>query len=679
MAETGVIVRLSLRDAASVQRGLEQLGSQGQRALKRIEDASRASSPALRALTAASDEVRSKLGSLSAEAGTFGQALNALGPYGLAAAAGLGAAALVLGKMIELARESGEFFAKLADDAARAGTSASKLATLQGVFIANAASADEANSALVRLRAKIDAAVSGNEKAKESFEHVGISMDWLRKNGGDTVDVLLKIAQHGGLTAGQMNDLTGKIGNALVPAMQEFAKVGVQSNKEFDDLTNDINESKDKIELLDRQMTALGMGGAKDFLEAVVNIKQGLVDLTGWFLRTADANAVFWQHLAGASVKDWLWGDPIKDALNARNVALENLKKKQEEFQAIVAGQVKTEQGLRNTPKSTPYAGSITTPRDKDAERTSKDEADKAKKLQDELFKGMQDAETKSYVQWYDARSDQQWEAFVGRFELAKKESDDFWSSIKLGAQTLDVPKTKLQEVGERLGKFGDKLTSIDGMTEGVIDGLANIGSTAMSSFGDALMAGEDLATTLDKLGQSIAKTMIQLTLQMALQQALGAGAKALGSWLGGGNDYAMQMQRGEIPTYFAKGGVVGADLPHGVYSAPTVFPFDTPGLHPFARGVGLLGEAGPEAVMPLRRLPSGDLGVAGGGSNVTVNVINNAGAQVTTEQKRDPRGGLTIDVMIDAVEQAMAQRLQRPGTTLNRALSAAANPVRAR
>jgi hypothetical protein len=34
---------------------------------------------------------------------------------------------------------------------------------------------------------------------------------------------------------------------------------------------------------------------------------------------------------------------------------------------------------------------------------------------------------------------------------------------------------------------------------------------------------------------------------------------------------------------------------------------------------------------------------------------------------------------MIDAVEQAMASRAQRPGTTLNRALAQAANPVRAR
>jgi phage-related minor tail protein len=57
-----------------------------------------------------------------------------------------------------------------------------------------------------------------------------------------------------------------------------------------------------------------------------------------------------------------------------------------------------------------------------------------------------------------------------------------------------------------------------------------------------------------------------------------------------------------------AKGGVVsrGQVLPFakgGVVAAPTYFPL--------ARGVGLMGEAGPEAVMPLARGPDGRLGVS--------------------------------------------------------------------
>jgi lambda family phage tail tape measure protein len=55
----------------------------------------------------------------------------------------------------------------------------------------------------------------------------------------------------------------------------------------------------------------------------------------------------------------------------------------------------------------------------------------------------------------------------------------------------------------------------------------------------------------------------------------------------------------------FAKGGIV---------SSPTTFPM--------RGGTGLMGEAGPEAIMPLARGPDGRLGVRGaGGGAVTVNM----------------------------------------------------------
>jgi len=52
----------------------------------------------------------------------------------------------------------------------------------------------------------------------------------------------------------------------------------------------------------------------------------------------------------------------------------------------------------------------------------------------------------------------------------------------------------------------------------------------------------------------------------------------------------------------FAQGGVV---------SAPTMFPM--------RGGTGLMGEAGPEAILPLARGPDGKLGVRGGGRGAMV------------------------------------------------------------
>ena len=56
----------------------------------------------------------------------------------------------------------------------------------------------------------------------------------------------------------------------------------------------------------------------------------------------------------------------------------------------------------------------------------------------------------------------------------------------------------------------------------------------------------------------------------------------------------------------FAKGGIVGA---------PTTFPM--------RGGRGLMGEAGPEAIMPLARGPDGRLGVQAGGGRAVSVVMN--------------------------------------------------------
>lgn len=116
----------------------------------------------------------------------------------------------------------------------------------------------------------------------------------------------------------------------------------------------------------------------------------------------------------------------------------------------------------------------------------------------------------------------------------------------------------------------------------------------------------------------------------------------------------------------FAKGGVFagGNVIPFargGVVSRPTLFPM--------ANGAGLMGEAGEEAVMPLRRGSNGRLGVEmhGGGSRVVVNVINN-GAPVSVEQ-RDTEGG--VDVILNSLESHIAKRGSQPGTPMSKMLEA--------
>ena len=73
------------------------------------------------------------------------------------------------------------------------------------------------------------------------------------------------------------------------------------------------------------------------------------------------------------------------------------------------------------------------------------------------------------------------------------------------------------------------------------------------------------------------------------------------------------------------------------------------------------MGEAGPEAVMPLVRTSGGNLGVRAEGTGkqiVNVTVINNAGAQVETSQRENEDGSLDVEIVIDQmVTRSMVKR----------------------
>lgn len=127
------------------------------------------------------------------------------------------------------------------------------------------------------------------------------------------------------------------------------------------------------------------------------------------------------------------------------------------------------------------------------------------------------------------------------------------------------------------------------------LNGLADaFGNKLVNSFASAVLHGKSLSDTL--------RSMVLSLSQMALSAAL----KPLGSLIGSlfanarGNVFA-----GGSVMPFADGGVVNSPMLFGMRG-----------------GLGLMGEAGPEAIMPLARGPDGALGVRGGGAmNVTINI----------------------------------------------------------
>ena len=125
-----------------------------------------------------------------------------------------------------------------------------------------------------------------------------------------------------------------------------------------------------------------------------------------------------------------------------------------------------------------------------------------------------------------------------------------------------------------------------------------------------AIVNAQDLGDALRNIAKSIAGSVLQ---------------KLIGKLIGGLFADGAAFQGGRVIP-FAKGGIV---------TKPTIFPM--------ARGMGLMGEAGPEAVMPLKRTADGSLGVTsegGGGTHITMN-INAVDSRSFVEMMRSNRASV--------------------------------------
>lgn len=120
-----------------------------------------------------------------------------------------------------------------------------------------------------------------------------------------------------------------------------------------------------------------------------------------------------------------------------------------------------------------------------------------------------------------------------------------------------------------------------------------------------------------------------------------------------------------------------------GVYDSPSLSAYSggvyqTPQLFAFAKGAGVFGEAGPEAIMPLTRAADGSLGVravgapqfSGGGPSVSFGDINiNGGAQSTAGQGAAATAGRQLK---DAIVTVINEQASMPGSPLWRLLKGA-------
>jgi len=131
---------------------------------------------------------------------------------------------------------------------------------------------------------------------------------------------------------------------------------------------------------------------------------------------------------------------------------------------------------------------------------------------------------------------------------------------------------------------------------EGLADGF---GRAMVTAFRRSAIEGKKLEDVLKSLALGLSRR--------ALDAALAPISRGISAALTGAFGFAKGGVVGPRVTPFAAGGVVA-----------------TPSYFPMRGGVGLMGEAGPEAILPLARGPDGRLGVrsqGGRGVSVTFNV----------------------------------------------------------
>lgn len=161
-----------------------------------------------------------------------------------------------------------------------------------------------------------------------------------------------------------------------------------------------------------------------------------------------------------------------------------------------------------------------------------------------------------------------------------------------------------------------DVIVSVRADTSPFEAALADLGKLS-ESFGTqmagalkgAVVSGREFDDVLRRIGLNLAG----LALKQGLQPLQSLAGSLFSGLIGG--------LSGILP--FAKGGVPGHVVPFaggGVVSAPTYFPL--------GGNLGLMGEAGSEAILPLRRGADGSLGVAAAGTAAPVNVVFNVTAQ---------------------------------------------------
>ena len=220
-------------------------------------------------------------------------------------------------------------------------------------------------------------------------------------------------------------------------------------------------------------------------------------------------------------------------------------------------------------------------------------------------------------------------------------------------AQYDAIQRIKEERGEDWLGGIRDGVNkyakSMGTLREQMADMVGNTFDTLGNTLGDFVATGK---ANFRDMTVSILQDLSKIFIRMATM-------RLVSSFAGGGGAFADGGAFNNGLQFFASGGV----FTNQVVSRPTMF------AH--GGGFGVMGEAGPEAIMPLTRAPNGKLGVAAqGGSgvqnNVNISVSISQTGNAESDSKADSEQGRRIARMLDGKIIEVLARESRPGGMLS-------------
>lgn len=243
------------------------------------------------------------------------------------------------------------------------------------------------------------------------------------------------------------------------------------------------------------------------------------------------------------------------------------------------------------------------------------------------------------------------------------------------GGGLVEMAKAGLEKFTRALG-FGESKAEdlAGGMEETAAQAVVQATSSSTTAGALKLMTGAAnlAANALQQLASSAGAQS---------QMAVAGGSDGGGFLSGLGGIFGGMFGGSDVSPSASYGGMLGMGESSGGGFFSSLWPFANGGimskygsapLRKYANGgiatspqLALYGEGSrPEAYVPLpdgRTIPVTMSGMVGGGSNVVVNVINNAsGTQAREERSQNADGSMNIDVIIEQVEGKLSQNLSK-------------------